>query len=340
MGRFAPLAWAWVTFGCGLSVQGLGDPGVEGGGNGDAAGGADVTSGADATGGADAAAEAETSVVVDAAGGTDAAHPVDSAVDSAGSADTGLEASMDAAPDSVRGGDSAPDATRSADAGPDVAGGVDAGSDVEGGSITPAFVQGGYLTPQLPQTTVIVPYPGAQTAGNLNIVVVGWGLPPSPQVLSVSDTAGNAYSLAIGPTSVAGLLGQSIYYAENIASAPANAVTVQFDLATMYPDIRILEYSGIQTQNSLDVTSSGTGTSGPTAVAPIAMSAVDLLVGANIVLTTTSGAGSGFTQRILTNPDGDIVEDRVVQTPGSYGATAPLSSPGAWVMQLVSFHAK
>ena len=36
------------------------------------------------------------------------------------------------------------------------------------------FVQGGYATPQTPQSTVSVTFTSAQTAGHLNVVVVGW----------------------------------------------------------------------------------------------------------------------------------------------------------------------
>ena len=39
--------------------------------------------------------------------------------------------------------------------------------------------------------------------------------------------------------------------------------------------------------------------------------ATDLLVAGNIVGSTTTGPGSGFTQRLLTAPDGDIAEDRL-----------------------------
>ena len=64
--------------------------------------------------------------------------------------------------------------------------------------------------------------------------------------------------------------------------------------------------------------------------------AADLIFGANIVVTMTSGAGTGFTSRMLTSPDGDIAEDRMVTSTGSYSATARLSS-GRWIMQMVAF---
>src|SRR5262249_51908223 len=64
-----------------------------------------------------------------------------------------------------------------------------------------------------------------------------------------------------------------------------------------------------------------------------------LLVAANIVGTTTSGPGPSFTNRMISSPNGDIVEDRVVTTAGTYNATAPLSSSGYWVMNMVAFGA-
>ena len=65
--------------------------------------------------------------------------------------------------------------------------------------------------------------------------------------------------------------------------------------------------------------------------------ATDLLVGANTVETGTNGPGTGFTLRLNT-PDGDIAEDRVVTATGSYSASVTLSSPGGWVMQIVTLH--
>jgi hypothetical protein len=135
-------------------------------------------------------------------------------------------------------------------------------------------------------------------------------------------------------------LSQSIYYAKNIAAATAgvNVVNVTFTSAASYADIRILEYSGIDPVNPLDGTVGATGNSATSNNSNLTTSsAMDLLVGANIVTGGTTGAGSGFTQRLLTNPDGDIAEDGVVAATGSYSASAPLSGPCGWVMQMVAF---
>src|SRR5260221_7900500 len=65
-----------------------------------------------------------------------------------------------------------------------------------------------------------------------------------------------------------------------------------------------------------------------------------LLVAGNIVATSTSGPGASFTNRMITNPDGDIAEDRVAATAGSYSATAPMNSSGYWIMQMAAFKAQ
>jgi hypothetical protein len=51
-----------------------------------------------------------------------------------------------------------------------------------------------------------------------------------------------------------GPLSQSIYYAKNIneAAPGANVVTVTFNAPANYPDIRILEYSGIDLLDPVD----------------------------------------------------------------------------------------
>ena len=205
---------------------------------------------------------------------------------------------------------------------------------------TVAFVQFNSATPQLPSTTVAVKFTGAQTQGNLNVVVVGWN-DDTVQVQSVADTFGNTYLRAVGPTVRVGSATQSIYYAANISGAAANGntVTVTFSGAAEFPDIRIAEYSGVASINPVDVTAAAQGsgvTSDSGAVATT--SANDLLIGANTVQTGATGPGASFTQRVITVPDGDILEDRVVTAIGSYGATAPMTS-GWWVMQMVAFRA-
>jgi hypothetical protein len=103
-------------------------------------------------------------------------------------------------------------------------------------------------------------------------------------------------------------LSQAIYYAADIeaASPGPNQLTVTFDQPAVFVDLRATEYSGLRQ-------------SGP------------FQAGAS-----NSGTGSGFTSRVITSPDGDIVEDAVAVSAGSHTATAPLSS-GTWLLQLAAF---
>lgn len=203
-------------------------------------------------------------------------------------------------------------------------------------SSTPTLVQTGSAL----STFVTVPFPSAQTAGDLNLVVIGWSqASDSPAaVTSISDTVGNTYALVAGPTTIPGQMTQAIYYAKNIAGAAANAnsVTVNFSLGVDYPDVRVLEYSGIDIDSSLDATAANSGSGTLTDSGTLTTTADnDLIVAANYVEHTTTGPGTGFTSRMIT-PDQDIVEDRLAPTAGAYNATAPMTG-GSWIMQAAAF---
>ena len=152
-----------------------------------------------------------------------------------------------------------------------------------------SFVQGNFATPQT-ASTVNVTYANAQIAGDLNIVVVGWN-DTTAVINSVTDTSGNNYKLAVGPTAASGVLSQAIYYLVIyfLAPAGANTVKVTFSSAAAYPDIRILEYSGADPNTPVDVTSASTGNSATSTSAPATTTrANELLFAANMVLTTTT----------------------------------------------------
>ncbi len=202
-------------------------------------------------------------------------------------------------------------------------------------------MQSNSATPQTSNTTapVTVPFTGSQTAGNLNVVIVGWN-DATAQISSVTDTNQNVYQIAVGRTVGSGI-SQAIYYAKNIAAANAgaNVVKVTFASAASYPDVRISEYRWADRNNPVDVTAASSGNSALSGTGSVTTTyATDLLVGANTVATRTINAGANFARRLITVQDGDIVEDRLV-APGSYSANAPLSGAGPWVMQLVAFRA-
>ena len=202
---------------------------------------------------------------------------------------------------------------------------------------TITYVQGNYATPQSTQATVSVTFTSAQAAGDINVVVVGWN-DSTAAVTAVTDSRGNVYTRAVGPTAIGGVASQAIYYSPAIVSAGAgaNIVTVAFSPAAAYADVRILEYNGADPTNPVDVVATATGNGGTDNSGSVTTTnATDLLFGANLVTGFTGGPGSGFTNRLLTAPDGDVAEDQMVAATGSYNATAP--GTGQWIMQMVAF---
>ena len=88
-----------------------------------------------------------------------------------------------------------------------------------------------------------VTFPAAQTAGDLNVVVVGWSDNTST-VQSVKDSAGNTYTLAVGPT-----VGTGIEH--NISGPFAVRVNVDY-LRTRFVSSSLT----VQPQNNIRVTGS------------------------------------------------------------------------------------
>src|SRR5215467_4271296 len=81
----------------------------------------------------------------------------------------------------------------------------------------PAFVQLAYKVPTS-SASVAVPFAGAQTAHNLNVIVVGWSDLTASIVNPITDSNHNVYTLASGPTQFSGSpfsVSQAVYYAKD-----------------------------------------------------------------------------------------------------------------------------
>jgi hypothetical protein len=129
-----------------------------------------------------------------------------------------------------------------------------------------------------------------------------------------------------------------IYYAPNIA-AGANTITITFSASTPCTDVRAAEYSGILTASPFDVQSSATSTTGTALSSSTATTtaASELLVGSLYVFSTPT-AGAGWTNRV-TSGGGNILEDQIVNSTGTYAATGTQSSSGWWIAQMATFKA-
>ena len=62
----------------------------------------------------------------------------------------------------------------------------------------------------------------------------------------------------------------------------------------------------------------------------------ELIVAAGITSNLFTGPGAGWTRRILTQPDGDILEDSTSSAPGPRTANAT-GDAGRWIMEVVAF---
>jgi hypothetical protein len=178
-------------------------------------------------------------------------------------------------------------------------------------------------------------------AGDLLVVAIGW-FDTDAALTEVRDTKGNRFQRAVGPTIFDGppLVAQAIYYAPNIAAAEANAntLTVTWTAAADSPDVRMLEYSGLDPISPLDATaaSSGKSTAASSGTATTKF-ARELLFGAASTQGEFGMSGPGFTLRVITSHN-NMTEDRIVDGVGTYSADAPLPAPAEWVMQMVTFH--
>ncbi len=202
-----------------------------------------------------------------------------------------------------------------------------------------AFVQMAFSTVSKNNVTSVAPaYPLPQSAGDLNIVVVGWNDSTST-VNSVTDTAGNSYALAAGPV-VGTNLTQAIYYAKNIVAVSSNTVNVQFNApGASFPDVRIFEYAGLDTVNPLDVSHGASGAGLVASSGAInTTAATELVLASDTVLSKTLNPGAGFAPIVITNFF-DIAEHLITSKKGKYNASAGLDASTNWVMQIVAFKA-
>jgi hypothetical protein len=202
------------------------------------------------------------------------------------------------------------------------------------------YAQGNAAAPTN-QSAVPVSFGGPQSVGDLNVVVVSWGDAQSA-VTGVVDSAGNTYKLAIGPTRVPAGASQAIYYAANIAASASNTVTVTFNSTVASSEVRIAEYAGIDPAYPKDGQDAGAA-----GVARITTgNPNDLLVVATFgsvagAVTSPSDAASvgvaaGYTQH-MDGGAGEVLEDRIVSTVGTYRVQASSAPAINQIIQLVAF---
>jgi hypothetical protein len=216
-------------------------------------------------------------------------------------------------------------------------GSVDASPPVDASA--PTFVQVTSATPSAAVSTASATFSQAQGAGDLVVLVIGWG--GTASLTGVSDSAGNGYATTIvPPTHISAGITQAIYYAKGIGAsqAGANTVTVTLDSTATPLDLRAVEYAGLDPVSPYDVGFAWGGrATTATSTAVNTTTARELVFGAGITVGSFTGAGSAFTLRKLTGGGIGVVEDRVVWSTGSYSADAPLATSSSYIMQVATF---
>jgi Domain of unknown function (DUF1929)/IPT/TIG domain/Kelch motif len=201
-----------------------------------------------------------------------------------------------------------------------------------------SFVQTNYNTSKS-ASSISAPYSLAQSAGDLNIVVMGWN-DTSTSITSVQDSSGNFYSQA-GAVVKGTNITQAIFYAQNIKSAGAgsNKLTVKFSKAASYADLRIFEYAGLDASNPLDVAAGSSGTSFTASSGQISTNfAQELVFASDTVQSKTLNPGAGYIPVLLTSFF-DIAEHVIPSKKGKFTPTAKLDASTNWVMQTAAFKA-
>jgi len=140
----------------------------------------------------------------------------------------------------------------------------------------------------------------------------------------------------LNPTVGTGI-SQTIYYAKNIKAATGNTVTLAFTTPARSPDVRILEYGGVDLMAPLDGASGnvGTGTTLDSGALATCTSG-DLVVGGATVDGIVVASGPVFTTVAVT-PNGLSVEHLAGAPIGTLDVTATQDMNGNWVMQAVVF---
>ncbi|MBI3475600.1 MAG: hypothetical protein HY010_07690 [Acidobacteria bacterium] len=169
-------------------------------------------------------------------------------------------------------------------------------------------------------------------AGNTIVVYVIWN---NAGNVTVTDSRGNTFVSVSAPVIWSSGNSAQIFYASGIAGG-ADTVTAAFRTpVTNFGVVYVHEYAGISVSSPVDLTASATGSSGSLNSGAITTTgANELIFGAGVSDNSVTAVGSGFSSRDLAY--GNVTEDQVAASIGSYAATATHNGR-IWGIQVVAF---
>jgi len=122
-----------------------------------------------------------------------------------------------------------------------------------------------------------------------------------------------------------------VYYAKNIKGG-ADTVTVTLTANSGWLELFISEYSGADPTNPIDAQVGASGSAGTVSSGNATTTTAGDIIYGFCPADWNCRAGSGFTARSTMN--GNLIEDELVGTAGSYAATGTANN--GWTMQMVA----
>ncbi len=176
-------------------------------------------------------------------------------------------------------------------------------------------------------------------SGHLMVVWI-WYNTASQSVTTVTDTVGNTYARAVGPTTGTSTMAswrQELWYAKNLAGGSGVTVNATFSgTFSTEKSITAHEYSGADTTSPLDVTAAAAVSGSNVSTGAQTTTSPNELVFGAALFQASGSAGSGFTRR--SSIANNVSEDKVAATAGSYSAGVTNSSQSV-IVQMATFKA-
>ena len=192
----------------------------------------------------------------------------------------------------------------------------------------PAFVQ------VVANSAAAVTFPGSSRTGDLIVVGIFWSS-QAVGITSVTDSKGNTYTPAVGPTNWGGSYRDAVYYAGNIVGGgAAPTITVAFSGAQGGTITYAAEYSGVATFNPLDQVSAQAGTGTVLNSGTVATGQGTELIYGFAMSDNTATVDPSFTARSTFS--NNFIADRKVSRTGYYSVTGT-NSAGNWLCQMATF---
>ncbi len=200
--------------------------------------------------------------------------------------------------------------------------------------------------------TVDTPAFGVLQQGVLMVVWI-WYIDPTNgniEVQNVSDSGGNTYFRAAGPTPAQGTVSghrQELWYSTIQTTGTGFVVTATFPSAPPFPSRKSISahaYVGADPDNPLDATNppteaaSLTGNSINVSTGSVTTDHARLIFGAVVIVGASGMPGGTFRARTML-PNGNVSEDADVMMPGQMvAATFQINlGPASWIAQMCAF---